>query len=134
MPNVFTEAAHGPEFILSEAAGKRSRENGIVASGQGELPAGKVVMDNGSGKLIAYIAEDFTDEEAATNEAAGILLYPVDATSAEVAVAYLARAAEVNGKLIVYDEEDTDGNQQATTIQSLGRLGIIVRDPEIADL
>lgn len=37
-----TETAHGPEFLLSEASGKRSRENVVVAASQ-TLKAGNVV-------------------------------------------------------------------------------------------
>lgn len=120
----FTEQAHGPEFILSEANGQRSRENGTVLSGQ-VLEAGEVVMDNGSGKLIAWTGDLPTD--GGVDEAAGIVLYPVDATDGDVEAAYLARDAEVNLNLLVYPE-NSDGSQETeNVITSLGYLGIIAR-------
>jgi len=124
MTEVFTEKAHGPEFILSEANGQRSRENGTVVSGQ-NLEAGTVVMDNGSGKLTAYTAEEVTD--GGVHEAVGIILYPADATDGDVDVAYLARDAEVNLNLLVYPEETTDGDEEQHTVDSLKLIGIIAR-------
>lgn len=121
----FTEQAHGPEFILAEASGSRSRENGTLVTGQ-NLAAGTVVMSNGSGKLTAYTAEDVTD--GGSNEAVGILLYPVNATDEDVRCSYLARDAEVNLKALVYPDETTDGDQEAHTIASLKLLNIICRD------
>jgi hypothetical protein len=121
----FTEAAHAAEFILSEANGQRSRENGTLLTGL-DLAAGTVVMDNGSGKLIVYTAGTVTDGGA--DEAAGILLYPCDSTDGDLAVSYLARDAEVNLKLLTYPAETTDGGEEANTIASLALLGIIARD------
>lgn len=125
MPSTFTEAAHAAEFILSEANGQRSRENGTLVSGQ-NLAAGAVVMDNGAGKLTAYTAGEVTD--GGTDEAAGILIAAADATDADVAVSYLARDAEVNLKLLTYPAESTAGGEEANTIASLALIGIIARD------
>ncbi|TIX64126.1 MAG: head decoration protein, partial [Mesorhizobium sp.] len=90
----FTEGAHACEFILSEASGSRSRENGTLLSGE-DLAAGTVLQDNGAGKLIAFDGDTLTDGSLA-DEAVGILLYPGDATAGDLAVSYLARDAEVN--------------------------------------
>lgn len=114
-------------FILSEANGHRSRENGVVASGQGKLAAGTVVMDNGSGKLIAYAGGDTTD--GGTNEAIGIIMYNVDATSEDVAVAYIARDAEVNQKALVFPANNTaNPDNVGNMVASLGYKNIRVRD------
>lgn len=121
----FTEAAHTAEFILSEANGNRSRENGSLASG--DLAAGTVVQDNGSGALIAFTAAEDTAGDLAT-EAAGILLHAADASGGAVNVAYVARDAEVNLKLLTYPAESTAGGEEAHTIESLARIGIIARD------
>lgn len=121
----FTETAHGPEFILSEASGSRSRENGTLVTGQ-NLAAGTVVMSDGGGKLTAYTGHDTT--EGGSDEAVGILLYPVDATDEDVRCSYLARDAEVNLKALVYPADTTGGDQEANTISSLALLGIICRD------
>src|SRR5262245_56530138 len=103
-------------FLLSEALGLRSRENGTVASGQGVLEAGQVLAGTQSA-LVAY-----TDGATAI----GVLNYPVDATSEAVDVSYIARDAEVNQKQLTYPEESTSGNEAADMIASLKLLGIIV--------
>lgn len=113
---VLTEARHAAEFIISEAAGKRSRENGVVITGQ-VLEAGQVVQLSGT-KLTAYV-------DAGT--AIGIVIYAVDATDADVEVAYIARDAEVNKHCISYPDEDTGGSQEDATFASLALLGIIAR-------
>lgn len=120
----FTEGVHACEFILSEANGSRSRENGTLDSG--DLAAGTVVMFSGT-KLVAFTATENTDGSLVT-EAAGILLYDADATSADRPVSYLARDAEVNLKLLTYPAETTSGGEEAHTIASLKKLGIIARD------
>jgi hypothetical protein len=110
---VLTETAHAAEFILSEAAGTRSREAGVVDTGN--LAPGTVVMLSGS-KLVAYDA-------GSSSAAVGIILYAANATSADVPhVTYIARDAEVNEHLIVYPS-----GQLAATKASLKLLGIIVR-------
>lgn len=127
---VFTEGRHAAEFILTEANGQRSRENGTVASGQ-KLVAGQVVQDNGSGKIIAADGLLNTAGDVST-AVKGILIYPVDAsatgTNADTKAAYLARDAEVNGKCLTYPTETTAGGQKAAAIDSLRAIGIIVRD------
>lgn len=124
---VFEEAAHACEFIISEANGLRSRENGTLVSGQ-NLRAGTVVMDNGSGKLTRYLAGLPTD--GGLSEAAGILLYDSDASAGDLPVSYLARHAEVNIKLLTFPESTDDGEntgEASNTAASLGYLGIICR-------
>lgn len=117
-----TETRHAAEFILSEANGQRSRENGTLKTGE-NLVAGTVVMDDGAGLLIEYTADPAT--EGGTDEAKGILINSADATSGPVAVSYIARDAEVNLKLLTYPA-GTD--EEAATIASLAFLGIIARD------
>ena len=126
MPTSFTETAHAGEFILSEASGSRSRDNAVLLSGE-DLAAGTVVQDNGAGKLIEYTG-DLTTAGDLVTEAAGVLIYPGDATGGDLNVALLARDAEVNKKLLTYPAETTDGNEEANMIASLNLLGIIVRD------
>lgn len=108
-----TEGRHAAQFILSEANGNRSRENGTLKSGE-DLEAGTVVEDDGSGKLVEY--------DATSQEAAGILIETTDATTGDKSVAYLARDAEVNANILTYPE-----GELAATTASLALLGIIVR-------
>lgn len=117
---VFNETAHAAEFILSEANGQLSRENGEVASGQ-DLAAGTVVAFDGGSRLVAYTGDEFTNGEE--DEAQGVLIYPTDATGGvHVKASYIARHAEVNLGLLTYPAA-----KEAVMIQSLKRLGIVCR-------
>lgn len=119
-----TESRHAASFILTEANGHRSRDNGVLDTG--DLAAGTVVMFSGT-KLVAFAVDEATDGSLVT-EAAGILIYAADASSADQDVAYIARDAEVNLKLLTYPAETTDGGEEAHTIASLKKLGIVARD------
>lgn len=121
----FTENAGNAAFILTEANGQRSRENGTLVSGQ-NLAAGTVLMDNGAGKLTALTASGTASE--LDGAAAGILINATDATLGDVGVSYIARDAEVNFKVLVAPPENTDGGQDAAVKASLLLLGIICRD------
>jgi len=111
-----TETAHTAEFILSEANGHRSRDNGTVASGQ-VLKAGQLVKASG-GNLVAY-----TDGSTPL----GVLLNAVDATNGAVAAAYIARDAELNGGLLTYPDENSAATVKSTAKTALKALGIICR-------
>lgn len=123
-----TESPRTGEFLLSEAAGTRSRENGTLVSGQ-DLEDGTVLAEivggADDGKLTAYVpgAED-TDGPI---PAAGILYGAVDASGGDKPCAYIARDAEVKGDFLVYGAEDTDGAEHGNTVTALKALGIIVR-------
>ena len=111
------EGRHTASFILSEASGSRSREEGTLAMGQ-DLAAGTVLKSVG-GELTAY--ETASDAEVAV----GILLAATDATDAAKKVTYIARDAEVNLKLLTYPA-GTD--EELETIEALAAIGIIARD------
>ena len=117
--SVFTEVAHTGEFIITEANGSRSRDNGEVANGS-NLAAGTVVSYDGGSRLVAYTGDEFTNGEE--DEAQGILIPAVNATAGHVKAAFIARDAEVNLNLLTYPAA-----KQAVMIQSLKRLGIICR-------
>jgi hypothetical protein len=119
-----TEGRHAAEFILSEANHLRSRENGVLVTGQ-NLAAGTVVQ-LAAGKLTAFTAAVDTDGDLLV-QAEGILLDNVDATDGDVPCAYIARDAEVNLNRLVYPAESSEGGEQANTVASLKLLGIIAR-------
>jgi hypothetical protein len=122
-----TEGRHAAEFLLSEAAGSRSRESAAITVGQ-TLVVGQIVEDDGSGGLTA-MSGTLDSVGALTTQAKGILLYAGASTSADVeTVAYIARDAEVNGNLLTFPTETTVGDERNLTIASLALLGIIVRD------
>lgn len=117
-----TETSHAGEFILSEANGKRSRENVTVASGQ-DLVAGAVL-----GKITAdgnYAAYDNTASDG-TQTAAGILYAAVDATSADAPGVALVRDCEVIGDALDY-ASGVSGGDETAAVADLLALGIIVR-------
>ena len=125
---ILTEGRHTAEFILSEANGRRSRENGTVKSGE-ILAAGQLVQLD-TGKLVAF--DGATDSAGdLVVEATGIILGPVDAsatgTNADTPAAYLARDAEVNDNVLVFPTETSGGNEHANAVASLALLGILVR-------
>lgn len=124
MATVLYEGPHAQEFILSEAAGNRSRENGTVAMGQ-VLKAGQIVMMSG-GKLVAQTGT-LASAGALATAPAGIVNYNVDATAADVKVSYMARECEVNGWCVTFPTETTAGGQKAASVASLARNQIIVR-------
>lgn len=108
----FTETApHACGFILSEASGARSRENGV---GGATLKAGEVVK-LATGKMVS---------QAGTGTIVGILLYDC---VLDQEVSYLARDAEVNLKLLSNTGEAAN-NPSAATITALAAMGIICRN------
>ena len=117
---IFTEAPHDGSFIMSEAAGKRSRENSVLLSGQ-NLPAGAVLGASGAG-YTAYIN--------GTNTAAAILINATDASAGDVPVAVMRRDCEVN--LYQLDWGTETGTDMDAGIVDLAVLGIICRErPEV---
>lgn len=119
-----TQGKYAGEFLLSEGNGAISRANGTVVSGQ-NLKAGQVVMDNGAGKLTALTAAGTSGDLDGT--VLGILLGNVDASAGDVAAAYIARDAEVNGNELTYPTESTTGGEKAAANAALAALNIIVR-------
>jgi len=118
-----TESIHDEEFLISEAAGHRSRENITVVSGQ-NLVAGAVV-----GKISAtdkYAAYDNGASDG-TETAAGVLARAVDASSADKDGAIIARDAEVDGNLLDWNTDDNDASDIAAGKTDLASLNIRVR-------
>lgn len=222
---VLTETRHPAEFIITELEGHLSRDSIVILSGEGVLPAGRVIglaagntgavtvganafTGTGNGTLTpadpaygagvqegiytsrlveagvnsgqfevrrpdgtvdgfatvgtAYdgqvkftIADGSTDFSAAaqftqavtiadvagagkyrsadptntdgSQAGAAILIYPVDATSADVPVAAITRHAEVNGNILSYDAAVDDAPKKAVQVAALKVAGIIVR-------
>lgn len=112
----FTEGPHAGEFILSEANHFRSRDNGVVKSGE-NLAAGELCQLDGT----EYIAWDGSSEGVAA-----IIIYPTNAsstgTNAATPAAFLTRDAEVNGNCLVYPS-----GEETAAVAGLLALGIIVR-------
>lgn len=126
MPNVKTEGRHNGEFLMSEAPGKRSRENGVLKSGQ-NLVAGTVVGVITAGGQLKGVDNDASD---GSQTAVGIILNTVDAsstgTNADTPVAYIARDAEVNVDCLTWPATE-DGGDITANKADLAALGIILR-------
>jgi len=116
------ETGHAGGFILSEANGKRSRENVTIAEGE-NLKAGAVLGRLTSGGAYAHFDNDASD---GTQTARGILIADCNATDAATPAAIIARDAEVNGHELVWASSEDDADI-ADGITELAALGIIVR-------
>ena len=116
-----TEKGHDGGFLMSEADGHLSRENVTLVAGQ-NLAAGAVL-----GKITASGKYSAVNEAGSdgTQTAAGILLNGTDASAADVAVAIIARDAEVNGNELSWGSQSP--TNQAAAIIELAAINIRVR-------
>lgn len=116
------ETGVGPEFLLSEANGSRSRENIIIAASQ-TLKAGAVL-----GRVTVggqYVIHDPGASNGSQN-AAAILYDAVTTGVGETADAVgITRDAEVIGARLTWD--DHTAPQKTAAIAQLAAIGIIVR-------
>ena len=123
----FTETRHAAEFILSEASGHRSRDNATLVSGN-NLQAGTVLaLDSTSTPdTLVYTKYDGARDSGALPDPypTAILINDVDATSANVACAVLARDAEVNLRLLTYPNQS---EEEADVVRLLKLVGIVCR-------
>lgn len=114
-------------FLLSEAAGRRSRSIVTIANGSGKLAAGTVI-----GKIAAtgeYVASP--DAEVAGKEGAetamAILAYGVDATDQAVEVTAIDRDAEAKLPMLSFDASVDDQTKTDAKVAQLNAVGIRVR-------
>jgi hypothetical protein len=119
---VQTETAHPTEFVLSEANGQRSRDNGYLADPTTLRPAQP--LTKGAGPTTDR-PTTYTIATTGANCNA-IALYggksvPVDG----LRVAVLTRDAEVNGRLIDWGTLSTA--EQVAAVTALAAVGIVVR-------
>ena len=121
---VLKETGHPAEFILSEAAGQRSRDNATFADpsavrvGQPCKKASEPTSDQPFG--LWTLAAAGADCEA-------LALYGgVSASGNDLKISVLTRDCEVNGKLI--DWGTMAGAEKAAGVAKLAEKGIIVRD------
>ena len=119
-PIQHTEPARTGEHVTSEAAGSRSREAIVVASGV--LAAGTVLAMTTDGTFVAH-APTASD---GTQIAAGILYGPADAREGPVPAVAHVRDCEVNGTGVTWAADMTD-DQLGAMNASLMESGIILR-------
>ena len=116
--DALAEGPHAGGFIVSEASGHRSRDEGILTDAEGLLEAG-AVMDLETGEWVEHVP--------ATGVAAGILIWSADSTAEAKPIAVMVRDAEVNGSEIVWPTGISAPNI-ALAVAELALVGIIVRD------
>lgn len=123
MNKTFTEGRHTAEYLVSEANGMRSREQGVVAEdATHELEAGTVLGMVG-GK---YVALDPSASSTGAEVAAAILYSGVDATDDDADCVVHVRDCEVDANALVWPDAIA-GGEKTTAIAELEALGIIVR-------
>lgn len=121
---VLTEGKRPGQFLLSEGNFHISRDQVVVASGSGKLAAGTVL-----GKLTSggkYKASTDTGADGGQT-AVAVLLYGVDATSADQPAVVISRSAEVKSGELAYDASVSDATKRAAKATQLAAVGIIVR-------
>jgi head decoration protein D len=102
----FTEPTRNLDVLAWEVSPQFSREKVTVASGAGVLGAGRVLGKiTSSGKYAAY---DNTASDG-TQTAVGVLLYNIDATSADVVTVAVVRMAIVKTALLDWGSNDSTG-------------------------
>lgn len=117
-----TEAGHAGSCIISLANGNQSKENVTLLSGQvlaANTVLGKITA---SGKYKAYD----NDAVDGTGVAAGILIWPADASAGDLAVAIVARDAEVIADELVWP--DNSPVDTTAGIADLKAIGILARE------
>lgn len=119
-----TEGRVTAAYILSEAAGMRSRDNAKMASGAGKVEPGTILGKiTASGKFVPHAPAAADGSETAV----AIAYAAVDATDADAACVITARDSEVKAAELVYNAAtDTDG-EKAAVHAALAANGIIVR-------
>ena len=114
-------------FLLSEAAGRRSRSLITIANGAGKLAAGTVLgRVAATGKYVASPAAETAGLEGAET-AVAILAYGVDATDQEVEVAAIDRDAEAKMPMLSFDASVDDQTKIDDKVAQLDAVGIRAR-------
>ncbi|MEP0518561.1 MAG: head decoration protein [Hyphomicrobiales bacterium] len=124
-----TEGRHTGEFILTEANGKRSRDNVTVTfTAAGNLAAGLVMgVITASGKWKPH--EDGASD--GSEVAAGILYDNVTAAAAsDVVAVMITRDAEAKRGALEWDATVSTPTLENAAIDDLATAGIVVRDGE----
>ncbi len=114
-------------FLLSEAAGRRSRSIVTIASGSGKLVAGTVLGKvTATGEYVPAPDAVVVGKEGAET-AVAILAYGVDATSQAVEVTAIDRDAEAKLPMLSFDASVNDQIKTDAKVTQLNAVGIRVR-------
>lgn len=124
---VITESVRESDWLKHEAAAAYSRETVTIASGQGALPSGAVlgrITASGKFALVTVAAAD------GSQNAAAILIHPVDATDADADGVAIARDAIVATQALTYGADVNTAPEIAAVHAALGGLNgpVLVRE------
>jgi len=128
MPILITEGRYASDWLKAESHNSGySREEVVIVSGAGKVASGTVVgkiTASGKYKPVTVAAEDGSED------AAGILLEAVDATSADAPAVIIAREAIVVHQGLKYGADVDTANERAAIHAALGALNppILVRE------
>jgi len=126
MPS-YSEPAHALDFLVSEANGHLSREQVTLTAAQGDLVAGTVMAKvTATGNYVPY-DDDLNATVAGAGIAAGVLAYPAPNNAATQLITIIARQAEVQDELLVW-EASNDTTEINAGKAELIAAGIIVRN------
>lgn len=123
----FTEGRYASDWLKREADSLYSREEVLIASGAGVVQTGTVlgkITASGKYKPVTAAAND------GSQNAAGILLDTVDATSADAPAVIIARDAIVVHQGLRYGADIDTSGERAAINTALGALNppILVRE------
>lgn len=122
----YNEPAHALDFLVSEANGRRSREQATLTANQPDLVPGTVMARvTATGNLVAY-DDDANAGVPGTGIAVGVLCYPAPASTGTQLVTIIARDAEVQDELLVWEASNDPTEINAGKAELLA-AGIVVR-------
>lgn len=112
------------DVVKTEDASYRSRDTAIINSGSGKLKVGTVLAKvTATGKFVPAAASGADGSQTAV----AVLLFPVDATSADAKAVILTRHAQVSHAGLIYGATINDATKRAAANAQLNAVGIIVR-------
>lgn len=121
----FTSPILVSDWLKYEAGAEFSRDIGVVASGSGVLVSGQVLAEVTASSKLVPVATGTTD---GSQIAVGVLVFPVDATSADKPAVIVARHAIVSHLGLTYGSTITDATHRAVANGQLKAAGILVRE------
>lgn len=113
------------DWLKYEADNYRSRDTAVVAAGAGKLKSGQVL-----GRLTAsgkYVPNAATGTDGAQT-AVAVLVFPVDASTADQRAVIVVREATVSHNGLVWGPTITDAAKRAAALGQLRAAGILVRE------
>lgn len=110
------------DWLKAEADAYASRDTAIIATGSGKLVSGTVLAKVGA-KYVPAAASGSDGSQTAV----AVLVFPVDATSADAKAVIVSRRATVSHAGLTYGASINDAAKRAAANGQLAAAGIIVR-------